>query len=112
MKERSAVRVTPRSPITVVIEYEGEPVAYGTVANISDGGVCVWTNGRYDVGESLGLRLSFAREPQPFQATGVVVWGDARTGGGAVSDVRYGLQWGPVDAPVKDHLRSLIGATS
>jgi Tfp pilus assembly protein PilZ len=109
MRERSAVRVTPRSPITVVIEYEGVPVAYGTVANISDGGVCVWTNGRYDVGESLGLRLSFAREPQPFEASGVVVWGDES---GAGSDVRYGLQWGPVDGPVKDHLRSLIATTS
>jgi Tfp pilus assembly protein PilZ len=112
MQERSAVRVTPRSPITVVIENEGVPVAYGTVANISDGGVCVWTNGRYTVGESLGLRLSFAREPQPFQATGVVVWGDAYPERGAGSDVRYGLQWDPVNAPVKDHLRSLIAGTA
>jgi Tfp pilus assembly protein PilZ len=112
MRERTAVRVTPRNAITVVIENQGLPFAYGVVANISDAGVCVWTNGRFKVGENLVLRLSFTREPQPFQASGVVVWGDASPERGAGSDVRYGLQWGLVEVPVKDHLRSLIAASS
>jgi Tfp pilus assembly protein PilZ len=112
MQERSAVRVTPRSAITVVIENQGLPFAYGVVANISEAGVCVWTNGRFKVGENLVLRLSFSREPQPFQAAGVVVWGDAFPERGAGSEVRYGLQWGPAEAPVQAHLRTLIAASS
>jgi Tfp pilus assembly protein PilZ len=112
MRERTAVRVTPRNAITVVIENQGLPFAYGVVANISEAGVCVWTNGRFKVGENLVLRLSFTREPQPFQASGVVIWGDAYPERGAGSDVRYGLQWGPVESPVKDHLRGLIAASS
>jgi Tfp pilus assembly protein PilZ len=112
MRERSAVRVTPRSAITVVIENGGLPFAYGVVANISEAGVCVWTNGRFEVGESLVLRLSFAREPQPFQASGVIVWGDAYPERGAGSDVRYGLQLGSVESPAREHLRSLISASA
>ncbi len=112
MKERSAVRITPRNAITVVIENQGLPFAYGVVANISEAGVCVWTNGRFKVGENIVLRLSFAREPQPFQASGVIVWGDALPERGSGSDVRYGLQWGPVPPPVQEHLRSLISASA
>jgi Tfp pilus assembly protein PilZ len=87
------------------------PFAYGVVANISEGGVCVWTNGRFKVGETLVLRLSFAREPQPYLASGVVVWGDKFPERGAGSDVRYGLQWGPV-AAAPAHLRGLITASA
>jgi Tfp pilus assembly protein PilZ len=112
MRERSAVRITPRSAITVVIENQGLPFAYGVVANISEAGVCVWTNGRFKVGEMVVLRLSFAREPQPFQASGVVIWGDAYPERGAGSDVRYGLQWRPVASPDHEHLRSLISASA
>ena len=112
MLERSFVRIIPRNAITVVIENQGLPFAYGVVANISEAGVCVWTNGRFKVGDSLVLRLSFAREPQPFQASGVIVWGDALAERGAGSDVRYGLQWGPVPPPAKEHLRTLITASA
>jgi Tfp pilus assembly protein PilZ len=112
MKERSAVRIVPRSAITVVIENGGLPFAYGVVANISEGGACVWTNGRFEIGENLVLRLSFAREPQPFQASGVIVWGDAYPERGAGSDVRYGLQWAPDAPPGREHLRSLISASA
>jgi Tfp pilus assembly protein PilZ len=112
MRERSAVRITPRSAITVVIENQGLPFAYGVVANISEGGVCVWTNGRFGVGETVELRLSFAREPQPFVASGVVIWGDAFPERGAGSDVRYGLQWRPEAVSNHEQLRSLISASA
>ena len=100
-KERRPV--IPRSAITVVIENERLPLTYGVVANISEAGVCVWTNGRFTVGESLVLRLSFAREPQPYQAEGVIVWGDAfRSGNG----LRH-----PLRAPVGPRRRRRLEST-
>ena len=36
MRERGAVRVVPKRAITIVIEHQGLPLAYGVVANISD----------------------------------------------------------------------------
>jgi Tfp pilus assembly protein PilZ len=110
MRERGTVRVIPRNAITVVIENQGVPFAYGVVANISEAGACVWTNGRFQVGESIVMRLSFAREPQPFQAAGVVVWADAPPAKEA--DVRYGLQFVLVPPPVKERLRGLISAST
>jgi Tfp pilus assembly protein PilZ len=107
MRDRGAVRVVPKNAVTVVIENQGYPLAYGVVANISDQGACVWTNGRFEVGEKVDLRLSFAREPQPFEATGHVVWGEAA--GEGQDAVRYGLQW---DDAETTRLKSLIdGAT-
>lgn len=110
MRERGAVRVIPRSAITAVIESQGLPFAYGVVANISEGGACVWTNGRFEVGDSLVVRLSFAREPQPFHAEGVIVWGDALPEREA--DVRYGLRWAPGPSPTQERLRSLISGSA
>ena len=106
MMERRAVRITPRSAITVVIENQGLPFAYGVVANISEGGACVWTNGHFEVGDRLVLRLSFARELQLFQAEGVVIWGKQQTA------VRYGLQWAPVGPPSQERLRRLISTSA
>lgn len=109
MRDRGAVRVVPTRAITVVIENEGFPLAYGVVANISDRGACVWTNRRLQVGESVSLRLSFAREPQPVEASGRVVWGEpAREG----DTLRYGLQWDEASLPARDRLKSLIDAWS
>ena len=107
MRTRAFVRAIPRSPMTVAFEEAGEPRNYGAVANISEGGVCVWTAANFDVGQKLSLRLSAARQPQPLEAPAVVVWGvgdpakDARTR-------RYGLQWvGPTDA-YRGQLRHLL----
>jgi len=110
MQERGAVRITPRAAITVVIEDQGYGQAYGVVANISEAGACVWTNGRFTVGDSLVVRLSFVREPQPFQTPGQVVWGDPVTERDAAT--RYGLKFGPVAAPDHERLRSLISASA
>jgi Tfp pilus assembly protein PilZ len=110
MAERGAVRVTPRAAITVVIEDEGFSKAYGVVANISEAGACVWTNGRFSVGDSLVVRLSFVREPQPFQTSGQVVWGDPIPEREAAT--RYGLKWGPAPLPEHERLRSLISASA
>ena len=105
MRERGAVRVVPRRAVTIVIENEGFPLAYGVVANISASGACVWTDRRLQVGDSINLRLSFPREPQPIQASGRVIWG-AQTDGGEAS--RYGLEWDAGSLPQRDRLKTLI----
>jgi Tfp pilus assembly protein PilZ len=110
MQERGAVRITPRAAITVVIEDEGYGQAYGVVANISEAGACVWTNGRFSIGDNLVVRLSFVREPQPFQTSGQVVWGDPTPERDTAT--RYGLKWAPVPAPEHERLRSLISASA
>ena len=64
----------------------------------------------FTVGEKIELRLSFAREPQPFEATGHVVWGEAAPEG--TDAVRYGLQWDDAPEPVHERLKALIDRTS
>lgn len=110
MRARGAVRVVPGTAVTVVVETQGIPLAYGVVANISEQGACVWTNGRFKVGERVSLRLSFAREPQPFEANARVVWGEAPTEGGYA--LRYGLEWGPTPETEQSRLKTLIDRTS
>jgi len=110
MRARGAVRVVPGAAVTVVVEDHGIPLAYGVVANISDQGACVWTNGRFKVGESVSLRLSFAREAEPFDATARVVWGEAPSEGGYA--LRYGLRWDPTPETEQSRLKGLIDRAS
>jgi Tfp pilus assembly protein PilZ len=109
MRKRNALRLIPRSAVTVVIENQGLPRAFGVIANISDAGACIWTTGAFQVGESLVLRLTFAREAQPFQAAGRVVWGDAGRNGGAA--LCYGLEWAHRSGPHHARLKGLIHAS-
>ena len=109
MLERNAVRVVPRKAVTVAIEGQDGPDAYGVVANISDGGVCVWTDGAYQIGETLVLRLSFAREPEPLQAAGRIVWSERNPDEKGAR--RYGLQWAHTSGPQHARLRSVIGGS-
>jgi len=111
MRPRAFARAVPQSPVTVAFEEGGEPTAYGAVANISEGGACVWTAARFDVGQRLSLRLSAAREPQPLEAPALVVWG-AEDLSDAEHAQRYGLQWVQPSADCRLQLRRLAGLTS
>jgi Tfp pilus assembly protein PilZ len=102
MRDR-AVRVIPQKAITVAIDNPARGRSYGVVANISDGGACLLTDGRYPLGEKLELELSFYREPQIVPAAGRVVWTSGSVAAGAV---RYGVQWVPDFTNVR--LRALI----
>ncbi len=94
MVQRGSARIVPRGPITVAIEEDGVPRAYGAVANISEGGACIWADTELDAGAAVALRLNFPRGSQPLLAEGVVIWGDP--GGGTR---RFGLRWtDPTDA--------------
>ena len=110
MRERVAVRVIPRSAVTVALGNHDLPRAYGVVANISEAGACVWTNGAFRTGDSLVLRLSFAHEGQPFQAAGTVVWSEQGRDQG--DTLRYGLRWAHASGPQHDRLKTLIGSNA
>lgn len=109
MRERRAVRIVPSSPISVAFQEAGTPFAFGVVANISEGGACIWTNARLQPGRSVALQLSFPRGIQPVEAEGVVVWGQAEAG---VEGVRYGLQWSAQTAGRNGYLARMISASA
>jgi hypothetical protein len=104
-ERRRAARVVPPEPVTVTME-NGNGVAYGIVANISETGACVRTDVAFTPGEELLVRLNFAREAQPVSATGRVVWasGPPREGNGGL---RHGVQW-TYDGPHRVRLRLLV----
>lgn len=106
MFERASVRLNPRNPVRVEIGRAGHVTALGVVANISDHGACVVTDGEFPIGESLVLQLVFSPEAQPFQAAGRVVW--ARPAGEMAGAQRYGLQWAHRTGPQHARLRELI----
>ncbi len=102
MQDRAFVRAVPRTPMTVAFEETGQPLAYGAVANISEGGACVWSAANFAVGQRLSLRLSAARRPQPLEAPAVVMWGSREKD--QPHTHRYGLRW---VAPTKEYQSDL-----
>jgi Tfp pilus assembly protein PilZ len=109
MRERSTTRHVPIQPVSVAIESQPRGTAYGVVADISEGGACVWTDAPLAIGQSLDLALTFPPEPQPVAAHGRVVWS---AGPPAVSSPRCGLQWATAESPeARERLRRLIAAS-
>jgi len=105
MAERLTARIVPARPITVAIaENDGRAVAYGVLANLSDGGACLWTNGFLRVGMHLHLQISFAQPPEMHEATGLVVWGQMCRATERETRM-YGLEWR--GTPVRSRARLL-----
>jgi hypothetical protein len=111
MRTRAFVRATPRTPLTVAFERTGEPYAYGAVANISEGGACIWTAAQFGVGQELSIRLSAPRLLQPLQAPAEVVWG-AEDVVPAGETHRYGLRWVDPSTTYQTGIRRLLSLSS
>jgi hypothetical protein len=105
LRRKDDRRIIPGDAITVAIGHHDIPCAYGAVANISGNGGCIWTDGRFRVGESLRLCLSFAREHQPVEAYGRVMWCEASEDD---ATVRYGFQWQETARAEQDRLARLL----
>jgi hypothetical protein len=105
---RQRARIVPPDPITVAIDDEsGIPLGYGVVADVSEAGACLWTDGRLDAGARLILRISFARPAEVHEVAARVVWGDEGEDRAGARIHRYGVQWqGPSSACVR-RLRDL-----
>jgi hypothetical protein len=90
--------VIPPTPITVAIDDEetGLCLCYGVIANVSETGACVWTNGLLATGSRLVLRVSFAHPPEVHEITGLVVWEDGASTEPAPMAPglrRFGVEW-------------------
>jgi Tfp pilus assembly protein PilZ len=101
MGERRAARVRPRSAVTAAIEEFERAYAFGVVADISEGGVCICTDCVFPIGETLTVQLSFRGQEQPVPLECYVIW----CGSDAGDTYRYGLQW---VHPAGSQLRRLI----
>ena len=107
MSLRITARIVPARPITVAIEEEGgKTVAYGVIANISEGGACLWTDGFLRVGTHLQLQVSFAKPPELLEVAGLVLWGQVcRAKSGETR--KYGLEWKGTPLYARERLRDL-----
>jgi hypothetical protein len=107
MSVRLTARIAPARPITVAIEEDGrQTVAYGVIANLSEGGACLWTDGFLRVGTHLQLQISFAQPPEVLDVNGLVLWGQVcRAKSGETR--KYGLEWHGTPLHARERLRDL-----
>jgi Tfp pilus assembly protein PilZ len=91
----------------VHLENGRDPVALGTVDNISRTGACVRTETTFAEGDDLLLALNFGREGHPLSATGRVIWRAAA--GEKPGPLLHGLQW-TYDGPHRVRLHLLVKA--
>ncbi len=104
MRERANARFVPRRSVTVVFEGRDTSRAYGVVANLSEGGACVWSDAHLKAGQRVTLTVSFARASRPVPAEVRIVWTGPGSRPGAS---RYGVQW-DADTPETQQLHRLI----
>ena len=101
---RGSPRFVPSKSLTVAVLNEGVPLAYGVVANISVGGVCVQSS-EFSMKRNLDIVLSFA-DGKMLEATGRVVWGEPldREGAAAV----YGMEFTALSDKNKANLTAAL----
>jgi len=106
MPERRVVRIIPRRPIPVEIVSADLVAVQGTLANVSELGVCVWTDRVFEAGDTVVLGLGFPDETRPFHAAGCVVWSQRAQLEGKLC--RCGLRWPHTTGPHRELLMKLI----
>lgn len=104
MDKRTTVRFVPRRAVTALLEDQDlVPLALARVADISEGGICLWTDAEVRTGDLVILQLSFPEELRPFQAAGRVVWTRGEVGHG-----QCGVAWAATAGPQHARLSILI----
>ena len=94
--------------MTVAIEDEaGLPLCYGVIANVSESGACVWTDGVLATSSRLVLRVSFARLSEVHEIGGVVVWEGVENGARGAGMRRFGIEWRDATDACVSRLREL-----
>lgn len=99
MDKRTSVRFVPDRAVTALLEDRDlVPLALAQVVDISEGGVCLWTDADVQAGDLLILQLSFPQELRPFQAAGRVVWTRPPADGRGQCGVAWAATAGPQHA--------------
>lgn len=94
--------------MTVAIEDEGGlTLGYGVIANVSESGACVWTDGVLSAGARLLLRVSFAQLCEVHEIGGLVVWESAEISTRGSGMRRFGVEWRDASAACVARLRQL-----
>jgi hypothetical protein len=105
---RRRARIVPPSPMTVAIDSAaGLPICYGVIANVSESGACVWTDGVLTSSSRLRLRVSFARLSEVHEIGGCVVWEAVERDARFAGMRRYGIEWLDASAACVSRLREL-----
>ncbi len=105
--------MVPPTPITVAIDDQetGLCLSYGVIANVSESGACVWTNGVLARGARLILRVSFSHPPEVYEIGGTVVWESSGAGDPAAPATpglrRFGVEWQDSASPCIQRLRQV-----
>ena len=86
----------------------GLRVGYGAIANVSLGGACVWTNGRFSAGARLRLHLSFCQPPEVHEVSGIVVWEGSGERTRDTPTRRFGVEWRETPSACEQRLRELV----
>jgi len=108
MRERASTRFVPSRSVTVVFEGRDNTRAYGVVANLSEGGACVWSDAHLKPGETIKVAVSFFKASRPVPADARIVW----TGPGSKPGAsRYGLEW-DTESPQAFVLQRLISESA
>jgi hypothetical protein len=103
-ERRRARRLVPRETVRVDLEFDQGTVAHGVIADISEGGACVATEGMAAChGDTVLMHLTFGGDPQTVLATGRIVWISDRK-----RPIRYGLEWTHL-GPQRARLQRLLG---
>ena len=102
---RRTARFVSNEPVTVAILKQDEPFAYGVIANISEGGVCLITDAESLAG-SLTVRMSFYNA-EVVEADARAMWScvRAQTDGGLV---RHGLRFFGVSERNIEKLKTIL----
>lgn len=94
--------------MTVAIEdANGLTLGYGVIANVSESGACVWTDGVLSAGARLLLRVSFAHLREVHEIDGLVVWESAELATRGSGLRRFGVEWRDASAACVARLRQL-----
>jgi hypothetical protein len=86
----------------------GLRMGYGVITNVSLGGACVFTDGRFPEGSHLRLRLSFCQPPEVHEVSGVVVWERSGEHKRDTSTRRIGVEWRETPPACEQRLRELV----
>jgi hypothetical protein len=106
---RQRARVVPPTPITIAIDDvdTGLCLCYGVIANVSESGACLWTNGVLARGEEFRLRVSFANPPEVHEVIASVVWEDQAPAAGGMGMRRFGVRWSDAASSCVHRVREL-----